>query len=187
MAKLKILVAPDPRLKMRAEPIAAVDDEIRTLMDDMLETMYAAPGIGLAATQVGVMKRVLVIDLADKEKGEKPNPIKLANPEIIKTEGDDSIYEEGCLSIPGFYEEVVRPERCTVTGLNEKGEKVTLHADGLLSTCLQHEIDHLNGTLFIDHLSRTKRDIILRKLKKEKVRLATAPQQQGEEGADHTL
>lgn len=184
MALLKILTAPDPRLKQRAEPIAAVDDSIRKLMDDMLETMYAAPGIGLAATQVGVMKRVLVIDLADKEQNEKPAPLKLANPEIIKTEGDDSIYEEGCLSVPGFYEEVLRPERCTVTGLNEKGEKVTIEADGLLATCLQHEIDHLNGTLFIDHLSRTKRDMILRKLKKEKARPAAPKAAAGE---DHTL
>lgn len=168
MALLKILTAPDPRLKERAKPVQKVDDEIRQLMADMLETMYAAPGVGLAATQVGVLKRVIVVDIADVKEGEAPKPLKLANPEIIKTSKTTHIYEEGCLSVPSFYEEVERPDTCTVKGLDEHGDDVTVHAEGLLATCLQHEIDHLDGTLFIDHLSRLKKTMILKKLKKEK-------------------
>lgn len=168
MALLKILTAPDPRLKERALPVEKVDDEIRQLMDNMLETMYAAPGIGLAATQVGVLKRVIVVDVADTKNGEEPNPIMLANPEVVKASSDQSIYEEGCLSVPGFYEEVERPETCTIKGLNRDGKEVEIKAEGLLATCLQHEIDHLEGTLFIDHLSRLKRNMIVKKLTKEK-------------------
>lgn len=167
MTLLKILVAPDPRLKEKAKPIEKVDDDIRQLMDDMLETMYDAPGIGLAATQVGVPKRVIVVDVADTKEGEAPNPIKLANPEIVKTSKEEAVFEEGCLSVPSYYEEVSRPETCTIKGLNEKGEEVTIEAEGLLATCLQHEIDHLDGMLFIDHISRLKRNMILKKLKKD--------------------
>lgn len=178
MALLKILTAPDPRLKERALPVKEVDAEIRQLMADMLETMYAAPGIGLAATQVGVLKRVIVVDIADVKEGEKPNPIKLANPKVVKAAKACSVYEEGCLSVPGFYEEVERPETCTVTGLDENGKEVTIEATGLLATCLQHEIDHLEGTLFIDHLSRLKRNMIVKKLSKDK---------KLKEAADHNL
>ena len=179
MALLKILTAPDPRLKERALPVEKVDDEIRQLMDDMLETMYAAPGIGLAATQVGVLKRVIVVDVADTKNGEEPNPIMIANPKVVKTSKDISIYEEGCLSVPGFYEEVERPETCTIKGLNRDGKEVTIEAEGLLATCLQYEIDHLEGTLFIDHLSRLKRNMIVKKLTKEK--------KLQEASADHNL
>lgn len=168
MAILEILTAPDPRLKIKAEPVAAVDDAVRQLMHDMLETMYNAPGVGLAATQVGVAKRVIVLDVADTKAGDAPAPLMLANPEIIEASGPDHSYDEGCLSVPGFYEEVIRPEFCKVKALNEHNEEVVIEATGLLATCLQHEIDHLDGTLFIDHLSRMKRDMILRKLKKEK-------------------
>jgi peptide deformylase len=168
MAKLKILVAPDPLLKRKAHPVKEVNAEIRTLLDDMLETMYAAPGIGLAATQVGVDKRVVVIDIANPEEGEKPNPIKLVNPEIIWTSDDEACLQEGCLSVPDFYEDVIRPARCKVKALDENGKEFEIEGDGLLSACLQHEIDHLDGELFVDHLSRTKRSMILKKLAKLK-------------------
>jgi len=168
MALLKILTAPDPRLKERAKPVKKVDEEIRRLMADMLETMYAAPGIGLAATQVGVLKRVIVVDIANPKEGEPPSPIKLVNPQVVKTSKNTHIYEEGCLSVPNFYEEVERPETCTVTGLDEHGTPITIEAEGLLATCLQHEIDHLEGTLFIDRISRLKRNMIVKKLTKDK-------------------
>lgn len=167
MALLKILVAPDPRLKEKARPVEKVDADVRQLMDDMLETMYDAPGIGLAATQVGVDKRVIVVDVADTQNGEEPNPIKLANPEVVKSSEDTAVYEEGCLSVPSYYEEVTRPATCTVKGLDENGREVTIEAEGLLATCLQHEIDHLDGMLFIDHISRLKKNMILKKLKKD--------------------
>ena len=179
MTLLKILTAPDPRLKEKAVPVEKVDDDIRQLMDDMLETMYAAPGIGLAAPQVGVLKRVIVVDVADTKEGEEPNPIMLANPEIVKAAKEQSVYEEGCLSVPGFYEEVERPETCTVKGLNRDGEEVTIEAEGLLATCIQHEIDHLDGQLFIDYLSRLKRNMIVKKLSKEK--------KQQQAASDHNL
>lgn len=168
MALLKILVAPDPRLKAVATPVAKVDAEIRKLMDDMLETMYAAPGIGLAATQIGVEKRVIVADVADTKNGESPQPYRMANPEIVERSTDCSIYEEGCLSLPDKFEEVTRPASIVVTYLDETNTPKKLSASGLLATCIQHEVDHLNGTLFVDHLSRLKRDMILRKLQKEK-------------------
>lgn len=177
MALLKILTAPDPRLKKVAKPIAKVDDSVRQLMDDMLETMYAAPGIGLAATQVGDLRRVIVIDIADSENGEEPNPIKLANPEVITASKEEATYQEGCLSVPDFYEDVSRPETCTVKALDYDGNEVTIEADGLLATCLQHEIDHLNGKLFVDYLSRMKRSMIIKKLQKRKA----------EHKTDHTL
>jgi peptide deformylase len=168
MAILKIIVAPDPRLKIKAQPVATVDDGVRKLMDDMLETMYAAPGIGLAATQVGVAKRVIVVDIADTKNGEKPNPLRLANPEVVWQSDDTSVYEEGCLSLPQKFEEVTRPARIKVRALNEKNQPIEFEADDLLATCIQHEIDHLDGVIFVDHISRIKRDMILRKLTKEK-------------------
>ena len=168
MAILKIIVAPDPRLKIKAKPVAAVDDAVRKLMDDMLETMYAAPGIGLAATQVGIDKRVIVVDIADTKEGDKPTPIKLANPEVVWASDELSVYEEGCLSLPQKFEEVTRPAKIKVRGVNEKNQQVEFDADELLATCIQHEIDHLDGVIFVDHVSRIKRDMILRKLTKEK-------------------
>lgn len=166
MTVLPIIVAPDPRLKVNAEPVEKVDGEIRQLMDDMLESMHAANGIGLAAPQVGVAKRVLVMDVARPE--EDPRPIRMANPEIV-WESDDSIcVEEGCLSLPDQYAEVVRPERVRVRYLDHENEIRELEADGLLAKCVQHEMDHLDGVLFVDHLSSLKRKIILRKLTKTK-------------------
>lgn len=166
MAKLPIIVAPDPRLKQRAEPVAEVTPDIATLMDDMLETMYAAPGVGLAAPQVGVLKRVIVVDPAGD--GEDPRPLRMANPEILSFSTEEKEYDEGCLSVPDFYEIVVRPDRVRVRYLDETGTKQELEADGLLSVVIQHEIDHLDGTLFVDHISSLKRNMILRKLKKIK-------------------
>ena len=164
MAMLPILTAPDPRLKQISKPVDKVDAEIAKLMDDMLETMYAAPGIGLAAPQVGVLKRVLVIDI-DRE-GEHTGPLKMANPEIVDVSEDDASYEEGCLSVPEHYAEVERPARVTVRYLDQQNEIRTLQAEGLLATCIQHEMDHLDGILFIDRISALKRNIILRKLVK---------------------
>jgi peptide deformylase len=166
MAKLPILVAPDPRLAKKSAPVAEVNDEIRQLMDDMLETMYVAPGIGLAAPQVGVLKRVIVIDIAGED--EAPAPLRMANPEIVAVSDDDAEYNEGCLSVPDHYADVVRPATCTVRYLDENNVQKEITADGLLATCLQHEIDHLDGVLFIDHLTSLKRNIILRKLLKQK-------------------
>jgi peptide deformylase len=166
MAILPIITAPDPRLKQIAKPVEKVDAEVRKLMADMLETMYAAPGIGLAAPQVGVLKRVIVLDLARED--EEPQPLKMANPEIIAVSDDDAVYNEGCLSLPEHYADVVRPAKCTVRYLDEQNEIRTLEADGLLATCVQHEIDHLEGILFVDHLTALKRNMILRKLLKAK-------------------
>ncbi|MCB2102500.1 MAG: peptide deformylase [Rhodobacterales bacterium] len=164
MAKLEILIAPDPRLKKVAQPVERVDDEIRRLMDDMLDTMHGARGIGLAAPQVGVSKRVLVVDVA--RENEDPRPIRMANPEIV-WESDDSIcVEEGCLSLPDQYAEVERPERIRVRYIDHENEIRELEADGLLSKCIQHEMDHLDGVLFVDYLSALKRKMILRKLAK---------------------
>ncbi|WP_337997494.1 peptide deformylase [Oleispirillum naphthae] len=165
MAILPIVVAPDPVLKAKAKPVAAVDDEIRQLMDDMLETMYAAPGIGLAAPQVGVSKRVIVLDVAHKD--EPPAPLCLANPQVIWASEELACYEEGCLSVPKQYAEVERPAVVKVRFLGRDGKKHEIEADGLLATCVQHEIDHLDGILFIDYLSNLKRNMILRKLRKE--------------------
>lgn len=165
MAIRDILTAPDTRLREVSKPVAAVTDEIRALMDDMLETMYEAPGIGLAAIQVGVPLRIVVMDLAGED--EEPAPLFFVNPEIVDPSGDLAVYEEGCLSVPDFFEEVERPARCRVKFLDYHGKPQTLDAEGLLATCIQHEMDHLEGVLFIDHLSRLKRDRILKKLKKE--------------------
>ncbi len=166
MAKLPIIVAPDPRLKKIAKPVERVDARIRQLMDDMLETMYDAPGIGLAAPQVGVLERVIVVDCAGKD--EEPQPYRMANPEIVWVSDDDASYEEGCLSLPEHYAEVVRPAAVKIRYLDRENEIRELDADGLLATCVQHEIDHLNGKLFIDHLSPIRRQMITSKMKKLK-------------------
>lgn len=164
MAKLPIITAPDPRLKRRAKPVEKVDARIRRLMDDMLETMYAAPGIGLAAPQVGVLERVIVVDVAGPD--EPPQPLCLANPEVLWSSEEEAVYDEGCLSLPEQFAEVARPSRVRLRYLDREGEIRELEAEGLLATCIQHEIDHLEGTLFVDHLSTLKRNMILRKLVK---------------------
>lgn len=166
MAKLPIIVAPDPRLKQISKPVEKVDSSIRQLMDDMLETMYAAPGIGLAAPQVGVLKRVIVLDLARED--EPPQPLRMANPELLWLSDQDAVYNEGCLSVPEHYADVVRPAACRVRYLDHENEVRELEAEGLLATCIQHEMDHLDGILFLDHISALKRNIILRKLVKAK-------------------
>ena len=166
MALLPIITAPDPRLKKVCVPVQAVDDEIRQLMDDMLETMYNAPGIGLAAPQVGVLKRVIVVDVAGED--EERAPLFMANPELIWVSDDDSSYEEGCLSLPEHYGDVVRPAAITVRYLDRQNEIRELKAEGLLATCIQHEMDHLEGILFVDHMTALKRNMILRKLLKAK-------------------
>ena len=166
MTKKQILVIPDPLLRKVSEPVNSVNTEIKNLMDDMLETMYAAPGIGLAAVQVGVLKRIIVVDLS--RDGEKKNPLFIVNPEITSKSNDLISYEEGCLSIPNQFAEVKRPSSCKVNFLDYNGKKKEIDADGLLATCIQHEVDHLNGILFIDHLSKLKKDLILKKTKKQK-------------------
>jgi peptide deformylase len=166
MAIRPILTAPDPRLREVSKPVDAVTDATRALMDDMLETMYAAPGIGLAAIQIGVPLRVIVMDLAEKDA--PPQPRYFVNPVILDPSDDRQPYEEGCLSVPDFYDEVERPARCRVDYLDYHGTPQTLEAEGLLAVCIQHEMDHLEGVLFIDHLSRLKRERILKKLKREK-------------------
>jgi peptide deformylase len=159
-----ILTLPDPRLRLVSQPIGSVDTEVRRLVEDMFETMYAAPGIGLAAIQIGVPKRVITMDLAKKDEGRKPQVF--INPEILATSADRSTYEEGCLSIPEYYEEVERPSEVKFRYLDLEGTAHELEASGLLATCVQHEIDHLNGVLFIDHISKLKRDRIIKKFTK---------------------
>jgi len=166
MALLAIITAPDPRLKIKARPVAAVDDKVRRLMDDMLETMRQAIGIGLAAPQVGVAKQVIVLDVA--RDGEKPQPMMLANPEILWHSPELTTVSEGCLSLPEHYAEVTRPEKIRLRYLDYQNEIREIEASGLLATCLQHEIDHLDGVLFVDHISMVKRGMILRKLAKSK-------------------
>jgi peptide deformylase len=162
MAVLDILRYPDARLHTVARPVAAVDDRIRRLVADMAETMYAAPGIGLAATQVDVHERVIVIDLSENRDALQV----FINPEIIARSGERKVYEEGCLSVPGIYDEVERPDRITVRALDERGETFELEADGLLSVCLQHEMDHLQGKVFVQYLSRLKQSRIRGKMAK---------------------
>ena len=173
MALLPIIVAPDPRLKIKAQPVDRVDANVAKFMDDMLETMYDAEGIGLAAPQVGDKRRVIVVDVA--RQGEPPQPLKMANPEIVDVADEDRGHEEGCLSLPEHYAEVVRPDWVVVRYLDRENEIRELRAEGLLATCIQHEIDHLDGILFVDHISSLKRNMILRKLTKAKKQAATAP------------
>jgi len=164
MALLSVLHFPDERLRLKAEPVSEINDEIRTLTDDMLETMYENNGIGLAATQVNVQKRVIVIDL--REDG--GDPLVLINPEVLDSTGKETM-EEGCLSVPGYYEKVTRAEKITARYLNRDGENIEKEIDGLLAVCIQHEIDHLDGKLFIDYISRLKFARLKRKLKKERM------------------
>jgi peptide deformylase len=164
MALREILILPDKRLRLKSEPVQAVDARLRALIDDMFETMYAAPGIGLAAIQVGVPQRLVVMDLA--KKGDPPAPQVFLNPEITWSSDEKSTYEEGCLSIPEYYEEVERPKAVKVKYLDRDFKPQEIEADGLLATCLQHEIDHTNGVLFIDYISKLKRDMVMKKFKK---------------------
>ena len=161
----KILTEPDPLLRQISHDIEKVDDEVRKLMDDMLETMYAAPGIGLAAIQIGVPKRVIVIDLS---KAKEKKPLYFVNPIVIIKSKNNATYEEGCLSVPGQFAEVDRPDKCHVRYLDYEGQKKELIAEGLLATCIQHEMDHLKGILFIDYLSKLKKNYIIKKLSKQK-------------------
>lgn len=168
MAVLEILAFPDPRLRTEAKPVTEVTDATRTLIDDMFETMYEAPGIGLAATQVNVHQRLLVIDVSEN----RDQPLVFINPEITVLDPQTGEYDEGCLSVPGFYETVQRPQRISATALDRNGESFTRELEGLLAICLQHEIDHLNGKLFVDYLSPLKRQRIRKKLEKAQRRRA---------------
>lgn len=165
MALKDILHFPDPRLRLRASPVAVVDDPIRALVDDMFETMYAAPGIGLAATQINVQKRIIVADVSEDQSA----PYCLINPEILSRDGEEEM-DEGCLSVPGFYEKVKRADRVHVRALNRDGEPFELEVGGLLAVCIQHEIDHLDGKLFVDYISTLKRNRIRKKLEKQAAR-----------------
>ncbi len=159
-----LIILPDPILRQVSTSLEAINDETRRLAEDMLETMYDAPGIGLAAIQIGVPRRMLVLDVS--KDGEEKTPLVFINPEIVASSDARSVYEEGCLSIPDYYAEVERPAAITVRYLDRDGKAQTIEADGLLATCLQHEIDHLNGVLFIDHISKLKRDMVIRKFTK---------------------
>jgi peptide deformylase len=172
MAVLPIVEVPDPRLRLVCEPVETVDDEVRKLVADMFDTMYAARGIGLAAIQVGVTRRVVVIDLQERESEDEEkseavrDPYAFINPEVLWVSEELNRYNEGCLSIPEQYAEVERPARCRVAWLDEQGQRHEQEMGGLMATCMQHEIDHLNGVLFIDHITRLKRDMLLKKLAK---------------------
>ncbi|MFC3163191.1 peptide deformylase [Ciceribacter thiooxidans] len=159
-----LIILPDPLLREVSKPVERVDSDILKLADDMLETMYDAPGIGLAAIQVGVARRLLVIDVSRED--EEKQPLVFINPEILTSSDERSAYEEGCLSIPDYYAEVERPAKVTVRSIDRDGKEKTTEAEGLLATCLQHEIDHLNGVLFIDHISRLKREMVIKKFTK---------------------
>ena len=166
MTLRKILTEPNKTLRQKSLKVEKVDDDLRKLMDDMLETMYAAPGIGLAAIQVGVPKRVIVLDIAPKDSPK--NPMFFVNPEIIKKSETNSTYEEGCLSVPGQFAEIDRPDKCNLKYLDYFGQPKEILAEGMLATCIQHEMDHLEGILFIDYLSKLKKSMIIKKLSKHK-------------------
>ena len=166
MALRKILTEPNKILREKSMPVEKIDEDLQKLMDDMLETMYAAPGIGLAAIQVGVPKRVIVLDMAPKD--EPRNPMFFVNPEIIKKSDNNSTYEEGCLSVPGQFAEIDRPDKCHIKYLDYHGQSKEIKAEGMLATCIQHEMDHLEGILFIDYLSKLKKSMIIKKLSKQK-------------------
>ncbi len=174
MAIRPIIILPDPKLRLVSEPVKTVDDDTRKLLDEMVETMHDAPGIGLAAVQIGVLKRLVVIDLAKKD--EPPQPHYFVNPEVVWSSDEKSVYEEGCLSIPEYYEEVERPARIRAKFLDRDGKPQEIEAEGLLATALQHEIDHTNGVLFIDHISKLKRDRVTKKFIKQ------AKQKEGAKG-----
>jgi peptide deformylase len=164
MALRDIIILPDKRLRVVSDPVKAVDKEVRTLVDDMFETMYKAPGVGLAAIQIGVARRILTADVSKKD--DEKNPQAFINPEIVWSSEEKNTYEEGCLSIPEYYEEVERPKQVRVKFTDVHGKAQEIEADGLLATVLQHEIDHLNGVLFIDHISKLKRDRVIKKFQK---------------------
>ena len=170
MAPREIIAIPDKRLRLKSEPVAKVDESIRKLVEQMFEAMYAAPGIGLAAIQLGEPKRIITMDLAKKDDAKEPQVI--INPEILWTSEEKNLHEEGCLSIPEYYEEVERPAEVKIKYMDLEGKPHEVHANGLLATCLQHEIDHLNGILFIDHLSKLKRDRVIKKFSKQAKRAA---------------
>jgi peptide deformylase len=163
MSKLTILEFPDPRLRTKAQPVATFDAGLQQLIDDMFETMYAAPGIGLAATQVNVHKQLLIADVSE----EKDQPLVLINPRIVASEGSQ-VYQEGCLSVPGIYADVERADRVRVEALDRDGKRIEIETDGLLAVCIQHEMDHLLGKLFVDYLSPLKRDLVRKKLEKQR-------------------
>ena len=165
MTLRQILTEPNPTLRQKSLKVDQVDKDLQKLMDDMLETMYAAPGIGLAAIQVGVPKRVIVLDIAPKD-GPR-NPMFFVNPEIIKKSDNNSTYEEGCLSVPGQFAEIDRPDKCHIKYLDYHGQSKEIKAEGMLATCIQHEMDHLEGILFIDYLSKLKKSMIIKKLSKQ--------------------
>ena len=169
MTVRKILTEPNPFLRQKSKPVDKVNDSVRELMDDMLETMYKAPGIGLAAIQIGMPKRIIVLDIS--KNPEKKEPMYFVNPEIVSASKNDATYEEGCLSVPGQFAEIDRPDKCHVKYLDYNGETKELKAEGLLATCIQHEIDHLEGILFIDYLSKLKKSMIIKKLSKQKKEL----------------
>jgi len=169
MALKEILTEPNEILRQKSSKVEKVDKDIQKLMDDMLETMYAAPGIGLAAIQIGVPKRIIVLDLAKKD--EPKNPMYFINPEISNRSKNNSTYEEGCLSVPGQFAEIDRPDKCYVKYLDYYGQPKEIRAEGMLATCIQHEIDHLEGILFIDYLSKLKKSMIIKKLSKQKKEL----------------
>ncbi len=180
MALRQILTEPDKILREKSLKVNRVDEDLQKLMDDMLETMYAAPGIGLAAIQVGVPKRVIIIDIGRRDKSEstndekqvaRKNPMYFVNPEIVTKSTNNSTYEEGCLSVPGQFAEIERPDKCHVKYLDYYGQPKELVAEGMLATCIQHEMDHLEGILFIDYLSKLKRSMIVKKLTKQKEQL----------------
>ena len=171
MAIYPILIAPDPRLKFKSELVNEVNDDIRQLMDDMLETMHSARGIGLAAPQIDVHKRIIVVDVVGED--EDPQPLCMANPEIIEVSDEDMSHDEGCLSLPEHFSEVIRPTSVRVRYLDHENKICELDANGILAVCIQHEIDHLDGILFVDHISSLKRNMILRKLTKLKKQEAT--------------
>jgi len=169
MTVRKILTEPNPFLRQKSKLVDKVDDSIRELMDDMVETMYNAPGIGLAAIQIGEPKRIIVLDVS--KDPEKKEPMYFVNPKIVSTSKDNATYEEGCLSVPGQFAEIDRPDKCHIKYLDYNGETKELKAEGLLATCIQHEIDHLEGILFIDYLSKLKKSMIIKKLSKQKKEL----------------
>ncbi len=175
MALPPVITAPDPRLKRISAPVARVDDAVRRLMDDMVDTMHEAPGVGLAAPQVGVLRRVIVVDAARRDQDQESRPYRLANPEIVWVSDDLAVSEEGCLSLPEHYADVTRPAEVRVAYLDQHDVARELHATGLLAICVQHEIDHLDGILFVDHISQLKRNMILRKLAKAKRTQDTEP------------
>ena len=184
MAVRDILIIPDKRLRLKSEPVKAVDKTLRALIDDMFETMYAAPGIGLAAIQIGAARRVVTMDLAKKDEPKQPQIF--INPEVTWVSDEKATYEEGCLSIPEYYEEVERPKSVRVKYLDLDLKPQEIEADGLLATCLQHEIDHTNGVLFIDHISKLKRNMVMKKFKKAAKKTEGAkPLSEDEEPSHH--